>query len=98
MAKEKVKKKKSGTVGAVNGVDDMAVGGWELGEFVANKCASLDVEKANNLVQLFDEGNEVPFIARYRRNLIGDLPVEDIRIALSAYNTAKLVAAVTFTF
>uniref|UniRef100_A0A914VHL8 S1 motif domain-containing protein n=1 Tax=Plectus sambesii TaxID=2011161 RepID=A0A914VHL8_9BILA len=94
MAKEKAKKG-STTVVEANDVAS-SVGGWQVAEFVADKCPSLgaqSLDSARQLVRLLDEGNEVPFIARYRRNVIGDIPVEDIRLAVSAYNSAKEIKA-----
>lgn len=44
---------------------------------------------AKSLVQLFEDGCEVPFIARYRRHLIGDATPDDLRHALEAFKNAK---------
>lgn len=44
---------------------------------------------SRNLVALFEDGNEVAFIARYRRHLTGNASPDDLRHALDAFNTAK---------
>lgn len=65
---------------------------WTASEFIA---AELDIDKevADNLTKLFDDGNEIAFIARYRRNLTKNASPDDLRHALDAYNTAKATKA-----
>lgn len=46
---------------------------------------------AQSLVQLFEDGCEVPFIARYRRHLIGGATPDDLRHAVEIFKNAKLL-------
>lgn len=46
---------------------------------------------ARSLVQLFEDGCEVPFIARYRRYLIGEATPDDLRHAVETFKHAKHV-------
>lgn len=46
---------------------------------------------ARSLVQLFEDGCEVPFIARYRRHLIGGATPDDLRYAVETFKNAKYV-------
>lgn len=41
---------------------------------------------AKNLVNLFEEGNTIPFIARYRRNLVNNMSPEDLRDVKDVYD------------
>lgn len=53
---------------------------------------TLDVSRS--LVQLFEDGCEVPFIARYRRHLTGNVSPDDLRHALETFNNAKYILPV----
>ncbi|VDN93085.1 unnamed protein product [Brugia pahangi] len=46
---------------------------------------------ARSLVQLFEDGCEVPFIARYRRHLIDGATPDDLRHAVETFKNAKHV-------
>ncbi|VDN01004.1 unnamed protein product [Thelazia callipaeda] len=48
---------------------------------------------AQSLVQLFEDGCELPFIARYRRHLIGNATTDDLRHSMGAFKEAKMVKA-----
>uniref|UniRef100_A0A914WVA3 Tex-like protein N-terminal domain-containing protein n=1 Tax=Plectus sambesii TaxID=2011161 RepID=A0A914WVA3_9BILA len=71
-----------------NGHLDYQIGGWTLAEYVAEECEISD-EVADKLVAMFNDGKEVPFIARYRRNMTGDLEAEQVHQAFNAYKTAR---------
>src|SRR3974390_1641530 len=43
----------------------------------------IGVSQVDNVVQLADEGNTVPFITRYRKELTGNLDEEQIRAVLT---------------
>ncbi len=57
-------------------------------EFLRDKL-STEVQIASNLVDLFENENTVPFIARYRRHLTGGLEPDDIRAAQRNYEESK---------
>lgn len=40
---------------------------------------NLNLEKVNSAISLLDEGNTVPFIARYRKEVTGGLTDENLR-------------------
>ncbi|VDK30145.1 unnamed protein product [Anisakis simplex] len=44
---------------------------------------------SRNLVKLFEDGNEIAFIARYRRHLTDNASPDDLRHAFDAFTTAK---------
>ncbi|XP_018326633.1 S1 RNA-binding domain-containing protein 1 isoform X2 [Agrilus planipennis] len=52
-----------------------------LGEF-----ENLNYVIAENIVKLFEEGNTIPFIARYRRNFTGDIAIEKLRDVKETYD------------
>lgn len=37
----------------------------------------LDPETSSNIVRMFDEGNTIPFMCRYRREMIGNLSADE---------------------
>uniref|UniRef100_A0A914WSI9 Tex-like protein N-terminal domain-containing protein n=1 Tax=Plectus sambesii TaxID=2011161 RepID=A0A914WSI9_9BILA len=74
-----------------NGHLDYQIGGWTLAEYVAEECEISD-EVADKLVAMFNDGKEVPFIARYRRNMTGDLEAEQVHQAFNAYKTARNIS------
>lgn len=47
--------------------------------------ASLEPKVSKSIVHLLEEGNTVPFIARYRRNLTGNMEPEDLRNVKEIY-------------
>ncbi|CAH0554650.1 unnamed protein product [Brassicogethes aeneus] len=51
---------------------------WKDYELLAEQ-KHLDLTISQNIVQLFEEGNTIPFIARYRRNATGNMTPEDLR-------------------
>ncbi|MCP9266281.1 S1 RNA-binding domain-containing protein 1 [Dirofilaria immitis] len=52
---------------------------WTVDEFIA--------------IELFEDGCEVPFIARYRRHLIGGATPDDLRHAVETFKNAKTTKA-----
>ncbi|VDK84378.1 unnamed protein product [Litomosoides sigmodontis] len=65
---------------------------WTVDEFVALEMG-FPTEVAQSLVQLFEDGCEVPFIARYRRHLIGGATPDDLRHAVETFKNAKAIKA-----
>ncbi|XP_044269580.1 S1 RNA-binding domain-containing protein 1 isoform X2 [Tribolium madens] len=51
---------------------------WSDYELLAEQL-DLGLEVAKNIVKLFEEGNTVPFIARYRRDVTNNLEAEQLR-------------------
>ncbi|MFH4980002.1 hypothetical protein AB6A40_006711 [Gnathostoma spinigerum] len=61
---------------------------WTPDQFLSSEL-NLDPNVSRNLVELFENGNEVAFIARYRRHLTNNISSDQLRYALEAFNTAK---------
>lgn len=53
---------------------------------LVTKQLQLKPERVKSVIQLSDEGNTVPFIARYRKELTGGLDEEQIRAILEGWN------------
>lgn len=53
---------------------------WSTHELLAEQL-NLDLNVSKNLIELFDDGNTVPFIARYRRDVTDNLEAEQLRLA-----------------
>lgn len=49
--------------------------GW-TDEQLLSQLQYLDFDISSNIVRLFDEGNTIPFMCRYRRELIGNLDAD----------------------
>lgn len=49
---------------------------WTDEEFLS-KAKSIDYDTSSNIVRMFDEGNTIPFMCRYRRELIGNLSADE---------------------
>lgn len=49
--------------------------GW-TDEQLLSQLQSLDFDTSSNIVRLFDEGNTIPFMCRYRRELIDNLDAD----------------------
>uniref|UniRef100_A0A914X7V6 Tex-like protein N-terminal domain-containing protein n=1 Tax=Plectus sambesii TaxID=2011161 RepID=A0A914X7V6_9BILA len=77
-----------------SGHPEYQIGGWTLVQYVAEEC-DISYEVADELVSMFDDGKEVPFIARYRRNMIGDLEAESVHQAFNAYNIARYCSGIS---
>lgn len=58
---------------------------WDPAQLLADQ-QSLDYTTAQHIVRLFDEDNTIPFMCRYRRELIGDLSPEQMRDIKITYN------------
>ncbi|KAM3726785.1 S1 RNA-binding domain-containing protein [Dirofilaria immitis] len=65
---------------------------WTVDEFIAIEMG-FPLNVARSLVQLFEDGCEVPFIARYRRHLIGGATPDDLRHAVETFKNAKTTKA-----
>lgn len=50
---------------------------------------NIDLNVSQNIVELFEDGHEIPFIARYRRHLTQNASPDDLRHALKAFEDAK---------
>lgn len=46
-------------------------------EELLSQLQLLDPETSSNIVRMFDEGNTIPFMCRYRRELIGNLSADE---------------------
>ena len=53
---------------------------------ILKKEFNLRDEQINNTIKLIDEGNTIPFIARYRKEVTGGLSHEDLRILYERLN------------
>ncbi|XP_053696973.1 uncharacterized protein YdcI [Sabethes cyaneus] len=58
---------------------------WDDHELLA-EMQNIDRHTARNIIRLFEEENTIPFICRYRRELIGDMSPDDLRDVKLAYN------------
>lgn len=65
----------------------MRKSGW-TDEQLLSQLQYLDVDTSSNIVRLFDEGNTIPFMCRYRRELIGNLDADKCVIQF-VINTKK---------
>ncbi|KAG8300259.1 nucleic acid binding [Homalodisca vitripennis] len=65
---------------------------WEQGELLS-EMISVERRIAENIVKLFENENTIPFIARYRRDMTGDMSPEDLRKAKDAFETIKSIQA-----
>ncbi|KAK6630568.1 hypothetical protein RUM43_014553 [Polyplax serrata] len=53
------------------------------------RSEKIDVSTACGIMKLFDEGNTIPFLVRYRKNLIGNLDSNKLRSIKSTYEWIK---------
>ncbi|CAJ0946627.1 unnamed protein product, partial [Mesorhabditis belari] len=67
---------------------DVSFVDWSVGDLVAEQCG-LDRDQARRVCKLFDEGCEVPFVARYRVTQTGHMTCEEVRKSFEAYKNAK---------
>lgn len=51
----------------------------------------IDLSVAQNIINLLDQENTIPFIARYRKELTGGMPPEKLRDVKESYDLAKYV-------
>lgn len=51
----------------------------------------IDLRIAQNIINLLDQENTIPFIARYRKELTGGMPPEKLRDVKDSYDLAKYV-------
>lgn len=63
-------------------------------EIIKGLSSELNVseKQINNVLSLLEEGNTVPFIARYRKELTGNLDEEEIRVIEKEYNYLQKLA------
>ena len=52
---------------------------------------NLKPEHANNIVNLLDEGNTIPFIARYRKEMTGAIDDQVLRQFVDRYEYLKIL-------
>lgn len=50
---------------------------WSDEELLCQLQLNVDPETSSNIVRMFDEGNTIPFMCRYRRELIGNLSADE---------------------
>ncbi|VDD90272.1 unnamed protein product [Enterobius vermicularis] len=65
---------------------------WAVADYVASEL-NIDLNVSQNIVELFEDGHEIPFIARYRRHLTQNASPDDLRHALKAFEDAKALKA-----
>ncbi|XP_066249350.1 uncharacterized protein YdcI [Euwallacea similis] len=58
---------------------------WKDSELLAEKSL-IDEQTAQNLIKLWEQGNTIPFIARYRKNVIGDMTPDVLRTTKEDYD------------
>lgn len=58
---------------------------WSDAELLSEKTQTPE-EVAQNLIKLWEEGNTIPFIARYRKNVIGNLTPDALRTVKESYD------------
>lgn len=59
---------------------------WEIHELLSEQF-SLDIARCRNIVRLFEGDNTIPFICRYRKEVVGEvLTPEKMRDIKTAYN------------
>jgi uncharacterized protein len=63
---------------------------WSEAGFVAQE-QQIDLSVAQNIINLLDQENTIPFIARYRKELTGGMPPEKLRDVKESYDLAKYV-------
>ncbi|KAK9876926.1 hypothetical protein WA026_015960 [Henosepilachna vigintioctopunctata] len=57
---------------------------WQNFELLSQEN-SIQPDTAQSLIKLFEDGNTIPFIARYRRNVIGNMSPEELRLVKDHY-------------
>ncbi|KAL1491059.1 hypothetical protein ABEB36_011712 [Hypothenemus hampei] len=65
--------------------NDKIVPTWKDYELLSDQT-QLNEDVVKNLIRLWEEGNTIPFIARYRKNLIGNLPPEVLQTTKQNYD------------
>ena len=58
---------------------------WKEHELLS-EMQNIELETAKNIIRLFQEENTIPFICRYRRELIGDMSPDELRDVKISYN------------
>lgn len=67
-------------------IGDMKINpAWTDHELLAER-SGIENYIAFNLVNLLNDGNTIPFIARYRKNVIGNMPPEELRTVKEEYD------------
>ncbi|KAL3268224.1 hypothetical protein HHI36_007348 [Cryptolaemus montrouzieri] len=57
---------------------------WKNFELLAEET-NISQKTARSLIKLFEDGNTIPFIARYRRNLVGNMSPTELSVVRSQY-------------
>ncbi|XP_049963184.1 S1 RNA-binding domain-containing protein 1 [Schistocerca serialis cubense] len=69
---------------------------WRDAELLAD-LQEISPEIAENVINLFDTDNTIPFIARYRKELTGNMEAEKLRHVKESYDYIKSVRAKAIT-
>lgn len=64
----------------------------DFGQIVSRKL-QINVSQVRTAIRLLDEGNTIPFIARYRKEMTGELDENQLRDIASEYELAKNLEA-----
>ncbi|CAD6184518.1 unnamed protein product [Caenorhabditis auriculariae] len=73
---------------AKKAVKDLWVLDKSISEFIEEEVA-IDLPRAAKIVNLFKEGNEVAYVARYRGDVHGNMTCEQLRRAFEVFNEAN---------
>lgn len=65
---------------------------WTVADYVSSEL-DIDPNVSRVIVELFEDGHEIPFIARYRRHITMGATPDDLRHVLKAFNEAKALKA-----
>ena len=72
---------------SVHGLSSMV---WTDAEYVS-EVSNISYHLAEEIIGLFEAGNTIPFISRYRKNVTGSMGPEKLRIVKTNYDCAKLI-------
>ncbi|RZF41438.1 hypothetical protein LSTR_LSTR000152 [Laodelphax striatellus] len=72
---------------------DLALKPAWLPEELLSEMMDLNIDISRNIIKLFEADNTIPFIARYRKELIDNMSPESLRQAKEAYETIKAIEA-----
>lgn len=61
---------------------------WQDYELLADNL-TLNTQVAKNIVTLFENGNEIPFIARYRQDKTENMTPDELRTAKESFENIK---------
>lgn len=63
---------------------------WTDVEYIS-EIHNVDIHIARNVVKLFNSDNTIPFIARYRKNMIGSMEPDQLRALKDSFEQAKVI-------